>query len=120
MTHSSLFFKEFNFYGGLGIKSIKGYQPAPAVLLASLMNTMLLAMKLTSTTTFKETRMTVLQFLHTAKEKDNAMIAKNWVQFLKCENFKKQGQPPLLSLSFICSVDMGNLCMGTLISRDVS
>ena len=54
------FFKQFNFYGGLGIKSIKGYQPAPAALLVSLMNTVLLAMKLTSTTTFKETRMTVL------------------------------------------------------------
>ena len=56
---------------------VKGYQPAPAVLLVSLMNTMSLAMKLTSTTTFKETRMTVLQFLQTAKEKDNAMIVKN-------------------------------------------
>ena len=37
----------------------------------------LLGMNLTSTTTFKETRMTVLQFLQTAKEKDNAMLVKN-------------------------------------------
>ena len=38
---------------------------------------MLLGMNLTSTTTFKENRMTVLQFLQTAKEKDNAMLVKN-------------------------------------------
>ena len=64
---------------GIGIKSIKCYQPIPAVLLGSLINTlMLLGMNLTSTTTFKETRMTVLQFLQTAKEKKNsAMLVKN-------------------------------------------
>ena len=38
---------------------------------------MLLDMNLTSTTTFKENRMTVLQFLQTAKEKDNTMLVKN-------------------------------------------
>ena len=38
---------------------------------------MLLGMNLTSTTTFKENRMTVLQFLQTAKEKDNAMLVKS-------------------------------------------
>ena len=39
---------------------------------------MLLGMNLTSTTTFKENRMTVLQFLQTTKEKDNAgMLVKN-------------------------------------------
>ena len=39
---------------------------------------MLLDMNLTSTTTFKENRMTVLQFLQTAKEKrNNAMLVKN-------------------------------------------
>ena len=38
---------------------------------------MLLGMNLTSTTTFKETRMTILQFLQTAKEKDSAVLVKN-------------------------------------------
>ena len=57
---------------------------------------MLLGMNLTSTTTFKENRMTVLQLLQTAEEKDSAMLVKNWVQFLKCENFKKQGEPSLV------------------------
>ena len=64
---------------------------------------MLLGMNLTSTTTFKETRMTVLQFVQTAKEKDNAMLVKNLVQFLKCENFKKQGQPSLVIIIHMLS-----------------
>ena len=38
---------------------------------------MLLGINLTSTTTFNENRMTGLQFLQTAKEKDNAMLVKN-------------------------------------------
>ena len=28
--------------------------------------------------------------------KNNAMLVKKWVQFLKCEHFKKQGQPSLV------------------------
>ena len=63
----------------------------------------LLGMNLTSTTTFKETRMAVLKFLQTAKEKDSAMLVKNWVQFLKCENFKKQGQASLVIIIHMLS-----------------
>ena len=38
---------------------------------------MLLGMNVTSITTFKETRTTVLQFLQTAKENNSAMLVKN-------------------------------------------
>ena len=65
---------------------------------------MLLGMNLTSTATFKENRMKVLQVLQTAKEKHNVMLVKHRVQFLKCENFKKQGQPSLVVIIHIAQL----------------
>ena len=64
---------------GIGIKSIKGHQPTRSSTVGTFdEHLMLLDMNLTSTTTFKENRMTVLQFLQTAKEKrNNAMLVRN-------------------------------------------
>ena len=87
---------------GIGIKKYQVLSTYPSSTVSIVdEHLMLLGTNLTSTTTFKETRMTVLQFLQTAKEKNSAMLVKNWVQFLKCENFKKQGQP-----SFVIVINM--------------
>ena len=62
------FSKQFNFYGDLGKKRYQGLSTYPSSTVTIVdEHLMLVGMKLTSTTTFKETRMTVLQFLQTAK-----------------------------------------------------
>ena len=62
----------------IGIKKCQGLSTYPSSTVGIVdEHLMLLGMIVTSTTTFKETRMTVLQFLQTAKEKDNAMLVKN-------------------------------------------
>ena len=61
----------------IGIKKYQGLSTYPSSTVSTFDDLMLLGMNLTSTTTFKENRMTVLQFLQTAKEKDNAMLVKN-------------------------------------------
>ena len=95
---------------GIGIKKYRGLSTYPNIVLgpSSTVSTfdehlMLLGMNVTSTTTLKENRMTVSQFLQTAKEKDSAMLVKNLVQFLKCENFKKQGKPSIVIIIHMLS-----------------
>ena len=70
----------FNLLKSYGV-GIKKYQvlstyPCSTVSIAD-EHLKLLGMNLTSTTTFKESRMTVLQFLKTSKEKNSAMLVKN-------------------------------------------
>ena len=60
---------------GIGIKKYQGLSTYPSSTFDE--HLMLLGMNLTSTTTFKENRMTVLQFLQTAKENDSTMLVKN-------------------------------------------
>ena len=63
---------------GIGIKKYQGLSAYPSSTVGTFdEHLMLLGMNLTSTITFKENRMTVLQFLQTAKEKDIAMLVKN-------------------------------------------
>ena len=62
---------------GIGIKKYQGLSTYPSTVSTFDEHLMLLGMNLTSTTTFKENRITVLQVLQTAKEKDNAMLVKN-------------------------------------------
>ena len=63
---------------GTGTRKYQGLSAFPSSTVSTFdEHLMLLGMNLTSTTTFKENRMTVLQFLQTAKEKDNAMLVKN-------------------------------------------
>ena len=88
----------------IGIKNYQGLSAYPSSTVSIFdEHLMLLGMNLTSATTFKETRMTVLQFLQTVNEKDNIMLVKNSVQFLICENFKKQGQPYLVIIIHMLS-----------------
>ena len=62
----------------IGIKKYQGLSTYPSSTVSTFdEDLMLLGINLTSTTTFKESRMTVLQFLQTAKEKDISMLVKN-------------------------------------------
>ena len=63
---------------GIGIKKYQGLSTYPSSTVSTFDDhLMLLGMDLISTTTFKENRMRILQFLQTAKEKDSAMLVKN-------------------------------------------
>ena len=63
---------------GMGIKKYLGLSTYPSSTVSTFdEHLMALGMNLTSTTTFIKNRMTVLQFLQTAKEKDNAILVKN-------------------------------------------
>ena len=83
---------------GVGIKKYKVLSTYPCSTVSIVDEHLKLpGMNLTSSRTFKETRMTVVQFFADFKRKKNsAMVVKNLVQLLKCENSKKQGQPSLV------------------------